>query len=109
MFKLTDARLMHIQNGIERPQPQQFRNHGCPYFGCQNLRSLCAQLRRKDAHPYLLRLRPGAPETKKIFKIMRSICNLPRDRAVDSSACALKVLQDAFVRGGLSTCIVFWL
>src|SRR5260370_14640142 len=95
--ELEECGFVHVQDRIQGPETEEFRDDRRADGRGENLGSLGAYLGGEDAHPDLLDLGSCAPELEKLLKIAGSVGDLSGDGAVDRYLRFRDVLQDAVV------------
>ncbi len=109
MEELLQGGLVHVEDGIERAETEQFRDDRCAHPRCEELWPYCVSLGREDAHPDLFSFRSFGPELKEPLEIAGLVCDLAGDSAVDRNSRLRKVLQYTLVGRRCATDIVFGL
>src|SRR4051794_20387212 len=104
---LLDQGVRHVQYGILHTQSSQFCDSRSSLGGRKNLRVGGADLWCEEAEPDLCDLGAAAPEVKELIEVTGAVCCLRRNGAMDSHPCARDVLENAFVRGGFASFVMF--
>jgi hypothetical protein len=107
--ELADGGLVHVEDGIEGPQAEEFGDDLGTDGGREDLRAGGALLGSEDAHPDLAGFRAVAPEAEELFEVAGPAGDLSGDGAVDGDFGLSEVFEDALVGCGGAAEVVFGL
>src|SRR5260370_14642651 len=107
--ELADGGLVHVEDGIEGPQAEEFGDDRGTDGGSEDLGPGGALLGREDAHPDLAGFGAVGPEAEELFEVAGPAGDLSRDGAVDGDSGLSDVFEDALVGCGGAAEVVFGL
>ena len=107
-----EKRLRHAgineEFGVLLGQLRKFRSYDGTILRGQRLRAAFADLRRVQANPYAVHAGLSAPKGYVILEVARTLHHRRGDDPMRIELTAVKVLQNAFVSGGLSAHVVMF-